>query len=211
MKTIKNILLVAISGIFLTTQAHAIMYFARPYDPNLQRWLARDPLGEQGFAALNFGLNRLQSNLEMLKVSPNMQNLPMQIQAPKEIDIITKPAELDQGSSLYAFCRNNSITLIDPLGLKLTICDCNKFRSDMISQLAQQSAADAKVEWIRGGLTVTAAGGISVLSGGAGVVVLGGGTGWSLYDIGNGLGERNDLAQNAKRLYDKCIEQATRP
>lgn len=52
MKTFQKILLVGISAIFLTTQAQAIMYFARPYDPNLQRWLTRDPFGENGFETL---------------------------------------------------------------------------------------------------------------------------------------------------------------
>lgn len=48
MKTFQKALLVAASVVFLTTQAKAIMYFARPYDPNLQRWLTRDPIGERG-------------------------------------------------------------------------------------------------------------------------------------------------------------------
>jgi hypothetical protein len=166
-------------------------------------------LGELGFETLNFELGRLQNNLEMLKVYPSMRNLPLQMQAQKEIDILTKPAELDQGPSLYTFCHNNAITFIDPLGLKLTICDCNKFRSDMLTGIAQQAGADARVEWIRGGLTVTLAGGVSVFSAGGGLLVVGVGVGWSLYDIGNGLGERTVLAQNANRLYDKCIEQTT--
>jgi RHS repeat-associated protein len=184
-------------------------YLYRFYDPNLQRWPNRDPLGELGFETLNFELGRLQNNLEMLKVYPSMRNLPLQMQAQKEIDILTKPAELDQGPSLYTFCHNNAITFIDPLGLKLTICDCNKFRSDMLTGIAQQAGADARVEWIRGGLTVTLAGGVGVFSAGGGLLVVGVGVGWSLYDIGNGLGERTVLAQNANRLYDKCIEQTT--
>jgi uncharacterized protein RhaS with RHS repeats len=48
MKWFQKVLLVAASAFFLTAQANAIMYFARPYDPNLQRWLTRDPIGEQG-------------------------------------------------------------------------------------------------------------------------------------------------------------------
>ena len=48
MKWFQKVLLVATSAFFLTAQANAIMYFARPYDPNLQRWLTRDPIGEQG-------------------------------------------------------------------------------------------------------------------------------------------------------------------
>jgi uncharacterized protein RhaS with RHS repeats len=48
MKGIHKILLVTASAVFLTAQAHAILYFARPYDPNLQRWITRDPIGEDG-------------------------------------------------------------------------------------------------------------------------------------------------------------------
>ena len=48
MKGFQKNLLVTASAVFLTVQANAIMYFARPYDPNLQRWLTRDPIGEQG-------------------------------------------------------------------------------------------------------------------------------------------------------------------
>ncbi|HEY3761451.1 MAG TPA: hypothetical protein VGN23_06860, partial [Verrucomicrobiae bacterium] len=100
---------------------------------------------------------------------------------------------------------------IDPLGLKVTICDCQNFRNYMINEIAQEAAADSKATWIRGGLTVVLAGGASVVSGWGGVVVLGGGISWDLYDVGQNLGERNALAQNANHLYNLCIEQATSP
>lgn len=45
---LKRILFIAIAAMFVTTQAHAVLFFARPYDPNLQRWLTRDPIGERG-------------------------------------------------------------------------------------------------------------------------------------------------------------------
>ena len=147
----------------------------------------------------------------MLKANSSMQTALWQIQAQKEVDILTKPAELDQGPSLYTFCHNNAVAFVDPLGLKLTICDCQKFRSDMIKQLGLQASADARVTWIRGGLTVVASGAVGVVTLGGGVLVLGGGIGWDLYDVGHDLGERNETAQNVNRLYNKCIEQATRP
>src|SRR5207249_4544941 len=31
-----------------STQAYAVMYLARPYEPNMARWLTRDPIGERG-------------------------------------------------------------------------------------------------------------------------------------------------------------------
>ncbi len=47
MKTLQKALL-AIVVIIFTAQAHAVMYLARPYDPNTARWITRDPMGEQG-------------------------------------------------------------------------------------------------------------------------------------------------------------------
>jgi RHS repeat-associated protein len=51
MKTFRKALLV-FGAIIFATQAHALMYFARPYDPNAAHWLARDPIGERGGANL---------------------------------------------------------------------------------------------------------------------------------------------------------------
>jgi hypothetical protein len=48
MKTLHRIFLIAIAAMFLATQAQAVLFFARPYDPNLQRWITRDPIGERG-------------------------------------------------------------------------------------------------------------------------------------------------------------------
>jgi uncharacterized protein RhaS with RHS repeats len=48
MKALQRILFVAVSAMFLTTQAQATLFFARAYDPNLARWITRDPIGEQG-------------------------------------------------------------------------------------------------------------------------------------------------------------------
>lgn len=47
MKTLRKVIL-AIVVIILTSQAHAVMYLARPYEPNMARWLTRDPIGEMG-------------------------------------------------------------------------------------------------------------------------------------------------------------------
>ena len=51
MKTLRKTLF-AIAVIIFTAQAHAVMYQARPYDPNMGRWLSRDPIGEEGGANL---------------------------------------------------------------------------------------------------------------------------------------------------------------
>ena len=48
MKVLHTILLTALAEMFLTTQAQAVLFWARPYDPNLGRWIQRDPIGERG-------------------------------------------------------------------------------------------------------------------------------------------------------------------
>jgi hypothetical protein len=48
MKILEKILFVAIGAMFVAAQAKAVLFFARPYDPNLQRWIQRDPIGELG-------------------------------------------------------------------------------------------------------------------------------------------------------------------
>ena len=47
MKTF-GIIFLAVGGLLFCTQAYGVMYLARPYDPNMARWLARDPVGERG-------------------------------------------------------------------------------------------------------------------------------------------------------------------
>jgi RHS repeat-associated protein len=38
----------AAAAFIFSTQAYAVMYLARPYEPNMARWLTRDPIGEDG-------------------------------------------------------------------------------------------------------------------------------------------------------------------
>jgi RHS repeat-associated protein len=47
-KTIRTFLLALSATLTLATQVHAVGYWGRMYDPNLQRWIQRDPIGEQG-------------------------------------------------------------------------------------------------------------------------------------------------------------------
>lgn len=47
MKTLQKIFVV-ISAIIFSAQAHAVLYLARAYEPNLARWINRDPIGERG-------------------------------------------------------------------------------------------------------------------------------------------------------------------
>ena len=48
MKMFNKVFLATVAVFFFVTQAQAVMFFARPYDPNLQRWIQRDPIGERG-------------------------------------------------------------------------------------------------------------------------------------------------------------------
>jgi RHS repeat-associated protein len=47
-KAIKLVLLAVLATLALATQARAVGYWGRDYDPNLQRWIQRDPIGERG-------------------------------------------------------------------------------------------------------------------------------------------------------------------
>ncbi len=47
-KASHKILFITVTAMFLTAQAKAVLYWGRLYDPNLQRWIQRDPIAEQG-------------------------------------------------------------------------------------------------------------------------------------------------------------------
>jgi RHS repeat-associated protein len=68
-----------------------VYYLYRFYDPDLQRWLNRDPLTEQGFEAV-LG------------------------EPPSEFHDLLKYGELIDGSSLYTYVGNNAIKRTDPDG-----------------------------------------------------------------------------------------------
>jgi RHS repeat-associated protein len=73
-----------------------LYYFGyRFYDPTLQRWLNRDPIGEPGFEAVR-------------RINPwgGIRSGGL-------------PAELSQGPNLYTFVRNNPANFVDPLGLQI--------------------------------------------------------------------------------------------
>ncbi len=48
MRTLLKIFFFLAAVISIAGNTHASMFWARPYDPNLQRWLTRDPIGELG-------------------------------------------------------------------------------------------------------------------------------------------------------------------
>src|SRR5665213_1821386 len=69
-----------------------VYYLYRNYDPKLQRWLNRDPLGELGFELVHN--SRLRTVWSLLQ-----------------------PVERFEGPNLYEFIRNNSLTAVDLFGL----------------------------------------------------------------------------------------------
>jgi hypothetical protein len=48
MKVLNKYFIIVAAALFIATEAHAVLTWARPYDPNLGRWIQRDPIGEQG-------------------------------------------------------------------------------------------------------------------------------------------------------------------
>jgi hypothetical protein len=48
MKVLNKYFIVVAAILFTVTEAQAVLTWARPYDPNLGRWIQRDPIGEQG-------------------------------------------------------------------------------------------------------------------------------------------------------------------
>jgi hypothetical protein len=49
----QKIVLILAAFTLAATSARATIFWARPYDPNLQRWITRDPIGELGGINLN--------------------------------------------------------------------------------------------------------------------------------------------------------------
>lgn len=87
----------AAATLICSTHAHAVMYLARPYEPNMARWLTRDPIGERGFQVLHLAGAAGQT---LAGQSPD--------------------SEVLSGPNLYAFVLNSPANLVDGLGF----CPC---------------------------------------------------------------------------------------
>ena len=112
--------------------ANSGMYYYgyRFYDPNLQRWLNRDPLGDIGFQKLNLSLENMGEATVTQSVDqlmPLLRRIAVLLQAdfrklrrlPKQtashFAIITETRSGE--GNLYCFVGNKPINLIDPDGL----------------------------------------------------------------------------------------------
>jgi RHS repeat-associated protein len=61
----------AAAALVCSTQAYAVIYLARPYEPNMARWLTRDPIGERGGPNLYcFVANSPVSSVDPLGLQP---------------------------------------------------------------------------------------------------------------------------------------------
>jgi RHS repeat-associated protein len=94
-------------------------YLYRFYNPNLQRWLNRDPLGEPGFEV-------------MQRAAPYRAH-----------SLVQGPAERIEGPNLYEYVRNNPIQYVDPLGLQVppqVIQEIDEILSSPEAQAEEQAA-----------------------------------------------------------------------
>lgn len=112
MKTLQKISL-AITGIlFVSAQAHATMFLARAYDPNLQRWLTRDPIGElPGTISLTLD----SPVVAELRVGEFARRDPILRVASPQGGVGT--SDYGEQVNLYRFVRNDPINWIDLFGL----------------------------------------------------------------------------------------------
>jgi hypothetical protein len=85
----------AAAALICSTQAYAVMYLARPYEPNMARWLTRDPIGERGFQVLQLASGAGQT------LAPDQ----------------SRDSEALAGPNVYAFNGNDAVNRIDPDGL----------------------------------------------------------------------------------------------
>lgn len=90
------------------------------YDPGVQRWINRDPLGESGFETAR------------CLVPPQLRRL-------------LPPGEYLQGANLYGFLQNRPLSAVDPEGLASTAF-CRAFAGFLISAVMPGSGfSDASI------------------------------------------------------------------
>jgi hypothetical protein len=128
MKVIRTLFVVAIATMALAPRIQASMYLYRAYEPNLQRWLNRDPMGDYGSAVYNSHLQiEHGSGLELT-------TLVRQSRIPAEW---FKPVGLNP----YLPVVNDLLDYVDPNGLDFLSCMANCVQSkDPLNNLGHVAA-----------------------------------------------------------------------
>ena len=96
-----------------------VYYLYRYYDPNLQRWPNRDPLGEPGFdlaRTLQFSLGSTWSDIQIQRHKELLARLGF-----ISLNLAGSPL-LGDGPNKYAFERNDPLLFIDPDGRTAAGC-----------------------------------------------------------------------------------------
>src|SRR3974390_3128429 len=122
----------AAAAVICSTQAYAVIYLARAYDPNMARWLTRDPIGEPGFQLVQGALGKSQVGA----VSVSQQ---LSLRGERDVDLdggeavaaASRPATISVEPNMYGFVLNDPENRIDALGLiSFKNCDA-KHQSDI--------------------------------------------------------------------------------
>ncbi len=157
-------------------------YGFRFYDPNLQRWPNRDPIGELGFEA--FRSHGAISD--------------------------TTTAELFEGANLYVFVANNPVTYKDLWGLKLTYRDCQNLYKECILSISRIVRGDYDTG--KSGVKTGIIGAIGKAAGKvAGAYCSAGNTIYTLIHLGSHMENALERQKQCKQLLDRCIEVTTDP
>lgn len=114
---------------------------------------------------------------------------------------------LGDGPNLYTYVKNDPIDRIDPLGLRLTMQDCQDFRVDCIRGVSEAFGMAGKKGAGQGAVSAGVGMAIGKKYGSAvGKTVGGVGGVATLYGLGKSMCEANDLRKQCKQLYDRCVE-----
>lgn len=153
------------------------------YDPNAQRWMNRDPLGEAGSELVRFK---------------------------SDSQIITYAEMHPYERNLYAFLRNAPTLHKDSWGLRLTIEDCKNFRRDCLEEVTQ--IFNLAKKWGTGKSVLTAGGALAVTKQygkNLGKCVGGVFSVWAIISTGSQVAQGFEMSKQCRDMYNNCILQAT--
>jgi uncharacterized protein RhaS with RHS repeats len=131
MKKIRSIALAVLATLTLVPQSHAVLYWGRAYDPNLQRWLTRDPIGEQGGINLyQFVLNDPLNFIDPFGLSQRDINVIINMSQQFIQDLNQQGKRLNDGhlNNMISSAQMAQSALNDALGNKDKANDIDKKR-----------------------------------------------------------------------------------